>query len=216
MLQHFFIATVSLVFLAGCGGAESSTPVETPAGTPVANEGASSESAQADQQDSEADQQGSADESATAPEESVSTAAFNGNVDALKQHIAAGSDLNERDPTSGSTPLITAATFDRRESARILIEGGADLNLKNKEGSTALHTATFLCRTEIVEMLLAAGADKEVMNKVGTTALNGVEGPFEQVRGIYDLLGAVLGPAGLKLDYKRIQVTRPKIAEMLR
>ena len=61
-----------------------------------------------------------------------------------------------------------------------------------------------------------AGANKEAMNKVGSTALNGVEGPFEQMKPIYDLLGVVLGPLGLKLDYERITATRPKIAEMLR
>lgn len=209
MLQRFFIATVSLAFLSGCGGTESSAPVEAPAESHVAVEAATSESAPADEQTSVGG-------TAIAPEESVNTAAYNGNVEALKQHIAAGSNLNEPDPTSGSTALITAATFDNREVVKVLIEGGADLNLQNREGSTPLHTATFLCRTEIVEMLLKAGANKEVMNKVGSTALNGVEGPFEQMKPIYDLLGVVLGPLGLKLDYERIKETRPRIAEMLR
>ncbi len=54
------------------------------------------------------------------------------------------------------------------------------------------------------------------MNQVGSNALNGVEGPFEHMKLIYDLLGAVLGPLGLKVDYKRIKATRPKVAEMLR
>jgi uncharacterized protein len=209
MFQRFFIATVSLVFLSGCGGTESSAPVESPAQRPTVEASATSETAPADEQ-------ASADGTANAPEESVNTAAYNGNVEALKQHVAAGSNLNEPDPTSGSTALITAATFDKREAVKVLIEGGADLNLQNREGSTPLHTASFLCRTEIVEMLLKAGANKEAMNKVGSTALNGVEGPFEQMKPIYDLLGVVLGPLGLKLDYERITATRPKIAEMLR
>lgn len=209
MFQRFFIATVSLAFLSGCGGTESSAPVESPAQRPIVEASATSETAPTAEQ-------GSSDVTANAPEESVNTAAYNGNVEALKQHVAAGSDLNEPDPTSGSTALITAATFDKREAVKVLIEGGADLNLQNREGSTPLHTASFLCRIEIVEMLLKAGANKEAMNKVGSTALNGVEGPFEQMKPIYDLLGVVLGPLGLKLDYERIKSTRPKIAEMLR
>jgi len=46
-------------------------------------------------------------------------------------------------------------------------------------------------------------------------AYESVAGPFDQVKGIYDYLGATLAPAGLKLDYERIKLTRPKIAEML-
>jgi uncharacterized protein len=210
MFKRFFIATVSLVFLVGCGGAESSSPVEAPAETPAVEAGTPSETAPP------VDQQDSTGEDATAPEETVNTAAFNNDVDTLKQHVAAGSDLDEREPTSGSTPLISAVTFDRREAAKVLIDEGADLTIQNKEGSTALHIAAFLCRTEIVEMLLEAGANKEAMNKVGSTALNSVEGPFEQVKPIYDLIGGMLGPIGLKLDYERIKATRPKIAEMMR
>ncbi|MGZ0170331.1 MAG: ankyrin repeat domain-containing protein [Planctomycetales bacterium] len=209
MLHRFFVATVSLSFLTGCGGAESSAPVEAPAETPAVEAGAPSASTPVDEQDS-------ADGSATTPEESVNTAAFNNDVDTLKRHIAAGSDLNEKEPTNGGTPLISAVTFDRQEAAKVLIDGGADLTIKNNEGSTALYIAAFLCRTEIVEMLLEAGVNKEAMNKSGATALNSVEGPFEPVKPIYDLIGAILGPLGLKLDYERIKATRPKIAEMLR
>jgi len=209
MSQHLIIATVSLVVLSGCGGTESPEPVEPPAGAPAGK-------AVIPVETTPVDEQGSADGTVNAPEENVNMAAYNGNVEALTRHVAAGSDLNEPDPNSGSTPLIIAATFDKREAVKVLIAGGADLNRQNREGSTPLHTAAFLCRTEIVEMLLNAGANKEAMNKVGSTALNGVEGPFEQMKPIYDLLGGVLGPVGLTLDYERIKATRPMIAGMLR
>jgi ankyrin repeat protein len=209
MFKHFVVVTISCVFLAGCGGSESSAPVDDPNSTSSVDQDAASDPTESSAEET-------VDDSATAPEKSVNTAAFNGDVEALKQHIAAGSDLNEREPTSGATPLISAVTFDQQGAARVLIDGGADLSLKNNEGSAALHIAAFLCRTEIVEMLLEAGASKEAMNKVGATALNGVEGPFEQVKGIYNLLRALLAPAGLELDYERIKATRPKIAEMLR
>ena len=98
----------------------------------------------------------------------------------------------------------------------MLIEAGADMNAKNNEGSTALQTAALLCRTEIVEALLKNGADKNVKNNAGRTALDAVAGPFDDVKGIYDYLQAVIfGPLGLELDYERIKMTRPKIAEML-
>ena len=146
---------------------------------------------------------------------SLQMAAFQGNIDAVRQHIAAGSDLNEKD-AYGSTPLIIATTFGQNEAAETLIAAGADLNLKNKDGSTALHIAAFLCRTEIVEALLDKGADKYLRNDAGHTAFESVEAPFDDVKNIYDNLAKALGPLGLKLDYGHIRTTRPRIAKMLR
>jgi len=154
-------------------------------------------------------------QSSKPPGISLPVAAFQGNIDAIRQHIKAGSDLNEKD-TFGSSPLIIAATFGKIEVARALIEAGADLNLKNNDGSTALITAAFLCRTEIVEALLEKGADKKLRNNDGSTALDAVAAPFDDVKGIYDVFGTSLGPLGLKLDYEQIETTRPKIAQMLR
>ncbi len=149
------------------------------------------------------------------PGVSLHVAALQGNIDAIRQHIKAGSDLNEKD-MFGSTPLIIAATFGKIEVARALIEAGADLNLRNNDGSTALLIAAFLCRTEIVKALLDKGANKYLRNNAGRTALDAVVGPFDDVKGIYDHLGRALEPLGLKLDYEQIKMTRPKIAEMLR
>lgn len=150
------------------------------------------------------------------PSIDIHTATLLGDLDAIHQHIMAGSDLDERDPTVGSSPLITAAVFGKTEVAKALIEAGADVNIKNNEGSTALHTAAFLCRTEIVQMLLDNGADKNLKNNYGSTALESVAGPFNDVKVIYDQFSKELGPLGLKLDYEQLEMTRPKIAEMLR
>jgi hypothetical protein len=137
------------------------------------------------------------------------------NVEAIRQHAAAGSDLDQKDDY-GSTPLIVAATFGKAEAAKALIEGGADLSIANNDGSTPLHVAAFLCHVEVVEALLEGGADKDATNNAGRTALDAVSGPFESVKPIYDELGAALGPLGLQLDYEHIRATRPKIAETLR
>jgi hypothetical protein len=189
ILNAFFI--VFIVILSGCGSGGSKS--------------GSDEKQQAEQQTA-----------VKPPAVDIFTAAFLGDLDAVEQHIQAGTDLNQREPTMGSTPLISAAVFGKTEVARALMEAGADVNIQNQEGSTALHTAAFLCRTEIVELLLAHGADKDLQNIYGSTPLASVEGPFSEVKEIYDEFSRELGPMGLKLEYKQLEETRPLIAEMLR
>ncbi len=143
-------------------------------------------------------------------------AVIQGNMEAIKLHIKDGSDLNKKEPSGGSSPLITAATFGKTEVALALIDAGADVNFKNNEGSTPLHTAAFFCRPEIVEALLSNGADVSIKNNAGSTALETVTIPFEFVEPYYNYFSNTLGPLGLQLDYEQIKKTRPIIAEMLR
>lgn len=150
------------------------------------------------------------------PAVDIHTAVVTENLGALQQHIQAGSNLNEKDPFGGSSPLITAAVFGKPKMARVLIEAGADINFTNNDGSTPLHTAAFFCRPEIVRMLLDKGADKTIRNKYGATAYESVAGPFADVKEAYDMMGKMLAPMGLKLDYVYIEKTRPEIADMLK
>ncbi len=149
------------------------------------------------------------------PDVNLHLAALQGNIDAVRQHIKAGTDLNKKD-AYGSTPLIIAATFGKTEVAKAVIAAGADLKITNNEGSTPLHISAFFCRTEIVKALLDKGADKNAKNNAGRTALESVTAPFDDVKSIYDSIGKALGPLGLNLDYEQIKMTRPLIAEMLR
>lgn len=151
-----------------------------------------------------------------APSTNIHTSVISGNVEAIKLHIAAKSDLNQKETMGGSTPLISAALFGQTEIAKLLIDAGANINTQNNEGSTALITAAFFCRPEIVKMLLEKKADKSIKNKYGSTAYETVQLPFEDAKSIYDVLGSALSPLGLKLDYEYIKKTRPVIAAMLK
>lgn len=151
-----------------------------------------------------------------APKIAITDAVVAGDIGAVRQHIAAKSDLNKKDPFGGSTPIMIAAVFDKTEIAKELLAAGVELDLTNNEGSTAVITAAFFCRTEILQMLLDAGADKTIRNKYGTTALESAQVPFKDVKGIYDIMSAQLKGMGLQLDMERIEKTRPQIAEMLR
>ncbi len=151
-----------------------------------------------------------------APNISIHDATVAGDIEAVKQHIAAKSDLNSKDPFGGSTPLLIATVFDKPEIAKILIEAGADLNKTNNDGSTPIHSASFFCRTEILQMLIDAGADKTIKNNFGSTALESVQVPFKDVEGIYNMMSQQLRGMGVQIDMKRIEATRPIVAEMLR
>lgn len=150
-----------------------------------------------------------------APQVDIHTAVVTGNQEALRQHIAAGTAINTRDPFGGSSPLITAAVFGKADMAKILIDAGADLNFQNNDGSTALISAAFFGRPEIVQLLLDAGADKTIKNKYGATAYESVITPFSEAKTTYDMLGKALAPMGLELDYTQLENVRPEIANML-
>lgn len=150
------------------------------------------------------------------PQIDIHTAVLTENLDALNQHIAAGTNLNEKDPFGGSSPLITAAVFGKSQMAQVLIDAGADINFQNNDGSTALHTSAFFCYPDIVKMLLDKGANKTLKNNYGATPYESVAAPFADVKSAYDMMGKILGPMGLKLDYPYIEKTRPEIAAMLK
>jgi hypothetical protein len=155
-------------------------------------------------------------ENISTPEVGFHTAVIEGNLKLVRQHIHAGSDIDLKESTGGSSPLISAALFGKTDVALVLIEAGADVNFQNNEGSTPLITAAFFCRPEIVEALLENAADKTIKNNSGSTALDAVSASFESVEGIYDYFQETLGPIGLKLDYQYIKETRPKIAKRLK
>ena len=94
------------------------------------------------------------------------------NLDVIRKHIKAGSDLNFPEPTHSSSPLITAAALGKTEATKILVDAGADLNYQNADGSTALHTAAVFGYTEIANLLIDAGTDLSILNNDGSTALH--------------------------------------------
>ena len=92
---------------------------------------------------------------AKAPEISIHDAAMKGNIEAVKQHLAAGWDVNAKNK-SGYTALHHAKT---KEIVELLIAKGADINAKADYGETPLYSAIIHGHTEITELLIAKGAD---------------------------------------------------------
>ena len=149
------------------------------------------------------------------PEMNIHAAVLAGDLEVVRQHIKAGSNINEKEPMSGSTPLISAATFGKTDIAEALIEAGADLTITNNDGTTPLHSAAFFCRVEIVQLLIDINADKNLRNNFGATPRETVMGPFAEIEPIYEMMQQQLSPLGMQLDMAQLEKTRPVIAMML-
>ena len=84
------------------------------------------------------------------------TAAYDGNIEAVKQHLAAGTDVNAK-RSDGMTPLPLAAQFGRKEVAEMLIAKDADVNARKKNGYTPLDEANWRNKPEIADLLREHG-----------------------------------------------------------
>ena len=109
---------------------------------------------------------------ANAPDISIHEAAALGNIEAVKQFLDSGTDVNAKDKTGG-TPLDEAAGRGRKDIVELLIAKGADVNAKfEDDGSTPLHLAAWKGHFETAELLIAKGADVNAKDKDGETPLN--------------------------------------------
>jgi hypothetical protein len=150
-----------------------------------------------------------------APKIDIHSAIIAGNLDVVQQHIKAGSNLNVIEQMSGSSPLITASTFNKIDIVKALIDANVNLSIQNNDGATALHTAAFFGRIEIVQLLIDAKADKTLKNNYGLTPRESVLGDFEQVKSVYEMISMQLQPMGFELDIAAVEKARPVVAMML-
>ena len=72
----------------------------------------------------------------------LSDAVFKEDLAAVKQLVANGANVNAPKPDDGSTPLHWAVFVCNIEIVKVLIDGKADVNAKNKKGETPLVAAT--------------------------------------------------------------------------
>ena len=84
-----------------------------------------------------------------------------GNIEAVKEYLAAGGDVNAKHDMLGLqlTPLYVAASQGYKEISELLIANGADVNPKDENVMAPLNAAAELGHKEVVELLIAKGAD---------------------------------------------------------
>lgn len=121
-----------------------------------------------------------------------------GRMDAVREFIASGGDVNEVDFT-GLTPLQIAAYLGRMDMVNELLAAGANVNLADKWGRTPLEYAAEAQKenAEGVKALLAKGADVDPANDKGETPLYlaAKKGRSDTVRALLDAGANIHGAA---------------------
>ena len=103
---------------------------------------------------------------------SLHRAAEEGDIEAVKKHLAAGANKNVRAGKWRDTPLHRAAFWGYTEVVELLINNEVDVNAKDKYGCTPLHDAAEYSHLEIAEMLINRAPDMNALDNNGDTPLD--------------------------------------------
>ena len=109
------------------------------------------------------------------PDGALIQAAKDGNIEAVKQHLAKDTDVNAKSGPVGRTPLHEAALRGHKEVVELLIDKVADVNAKNWDGLSPLHYAALTGRKETAELLISEGADVNARGTDDETPLGAAE-----------------------------------------
>lgn len=96
-------------------------------------------------------------------------------IEEVRTLLSQGVDVNSRDVFGDNSGLHWAASLGLAEMARLLIDNGADLDIRNHDRNTPLHWAAAEGQKELVVILIAHGADVNARGKGGWTPLRWAE-----------------------------------------
>lgn len=103
---------------------------------------------------------------------SLIAASINGQAPVVEWLLKNGADINHfEDPYWHRNPLLCACYYNQLDVVSILIEKGADLNVKNKEGESPLGIAISQRNYNLVTLLLEKGVDPESSSIDSSTLL---------------------------------------------
>ena len=98
--------------------------------------------------------------------------AYNGNIKAVRRHLAEEADVNAEDE-GGNTPLLLAASSGHKEIVELLITKGAKVNAKNRQSVTPLDVTIFSDSPEIANLLRKHGGKSGGEDSIHAAAIIG-------------------------------------------
>ena len=104
------------------------------------------------------------------------TAVDKGQSDVVQELLGSGIDPNKDVGPEGAYPLHLAASKGNKEIVQILLDNGAQIDLKatNEDEATPLHWAAFFGQKDVVSLLIEAGAPINAIDANHFTPLDSV------------------------------------------
>ena len=144
----------------------------------------------------------------------IHLAAFKNNINIIRLLVSKGMDVNIQTSISGHTPLhmvcMVSPSNNKVETARVLLELGADINAQDGMGNTPLHQA---CRDRmnpgLIRFLIANGANVRALNSqahtpfdIATEVQRYWDPWIRELRQIFREAGMGFREAGVELEYQ--------------
>ena len=113
----------------------------------------------------------------------------------VRAYLLSGGDPNKK--SRDGDPLLYVASGPRggEAVARLLIEGGADVNAKSRTGRTAFENAVGWCDLEIIALLVAAGVDIALTVEEQFALKTGCVGPSGERKSMSQLISEAVSGA---------------------
>ena len=194
-MKHLLLTTIAAVVLVGCSKTEFEQKF-----------------------DRTLEEINKAEKSLSGASRALRDAAEEGNMEAVKQAIANGADVNAEGGLG--TPLYFASFEGHKEIVELLIAKGANVNFKDGLGNTPLHKAAFFGHKEIADLLISKGSDINEKNEKNgwhaTPLVNAIIGGRKELVELLLVKGADVNAADNRRQTPLDRALRPKIANLLR
>jgi hypothetical protein len=103
--------------------------------------------------------------------EAYQLALLSGDMNRIRNYLAAGIPVDYQFKDGSGTPLIVASFVDQVNVVSLLIKLGADVNERDSGKNTPLHWAAYYGHLAVINLLLENGAHIDAQKNTGATPL---------------------------------------------